>query len=293
MLDDVDQESKTESLEERLNKDVRHEELLNLRNSQRDEEIFKRDITLGRREKNLLHDLFASKHYLINLKKITTHVDQARHVVNDKSISQTFEEVDDSSILNFAQRKMFDRVLEHYLFQHESQLLLHVNDGARTGKSLCVEIIFKHLHYHVARYNKSILVIRAALTGVAAHKIDEVILHLLLSLSMHESFTKLGADRLIRLQQSFRDCKLLIIDEKSMLRLRFLYKIDFRLRAILAELEQHFGGMNILLCEDFAQLSPVDDISLYSRPNHTSLELQIVMTAYLVFNESIFLTQLI
>lgn len=292
VLDEAELDSETESLDDKQPDYMQYEEILNLRNPQKDGEPRARVTQLGHREKDILHDWLASKAYPINLEDMKTYIDQCRRVVDVKPAPQTLGDAGDPSILNSEQRKMFDRVLDHYLSSSKSQLLLQIDGGAGTGKSLCIDMISKHIYYHAAQYNQPDPVIRAAPTGVAAHKIEGVTLHSLLALPVHGPFNELGADRLTRLQRIFRHCKLLIIDEKSMLGLRFLYKIDSRLRAICAEPERYFGGMNILLCGDFAQLPPVGDNPLYSQPRHTSPELQVAMAAYMAFTESIFLTQL-
>jgi hypothetical protein len=134
-------------------------------------------------------------------------------------------------------------------------------------------------------------VLRVVFIDVVAHNIIDNILHQLLSLSIQSQFNELKQDRLTRLQRSFKHCKLLIIDEKFMIDLRLLYKLNCKLRAICAEFDRFFDEMNIMLCDDFAQLSFVENTSMYFHSRHFNSKLLIAQTIYRAFNQFIFLTR--
>jgi hypothetical protein len=187
---------------------------------------------------------------------------------------------------------LFDRVLNHYFSSSEKQLFIHVNDEVETSKFLCIDMISKHLHYHARQKLESCSIIRAVLIDVAIHNIQSITLHQLLALFVQTQFNELDSNRLARLQRIFRHCKLLIIDEKSMIELRFLYKIDYKLRAICVQFDRFFDEMNVMLCENFAQLSFVKDTSLYSRSRHSSSKTLIVMNVYRAFKKFFFLMKL-
>ena len=93
------------------------------------------------------------------------------------------------------------------------------------------------------------------------------------------------------LQAMFRDCRFLMIDEKSMIDLKMLSLIDDRLRVILpATSHLPFGGMNVLISGDFYQLPPVGGKPLYSlRASHVD-EIK-GQQLYRAFNKTIRLTQ--
>ncbi len=65
-----------------------------------------------------------------------------------------------------------------------------------------------------------------------------------------------------------------------MIDLRLLYKLNCRLQTICAESNRFFEEMNIMLCDDFAQLSFVEDTSIYFQSRISSLEMLIAQTAY-------------
>ena len=106
-------------------------------------------------------------------------------------------------------------------------------------------------------------------------------------------FHDFSENSLIKLQRNFRHIRLLIIDEKFMIEFNFLYRIDFRLRVILTRSDRSFDHMNILLCDDFAQLSFVDDVALYSKILRFSSVIKLTDNAmYFHFIEIIVLTQI-
>ncbi len=200
-------------------------------------------------------------------------IDITRRVKNFIIILKILKKIDDIFILNVEQRRVFNRVLSHYLKNDDSQVLLHLNEVVDTRKSLCINRIFSHLIYHAVvrlKYNKKNdtnvdfnFVFKCASTDVAAFNVSNAILHQLLDLFVNSFFLELSLERLERFQRRFKHCKLMIIDEKFMIEQRFFYKIDQRLRVILARFDAFFEGMNVLFCDDFDQLSFVTNNVLY------------------------------
>ena len=72
---------------------------------------------------------------------------------------------------------MFDQIIKHYLSLIKNQFLLPINDDANTKKSIYINVILKHWHYHIAQYNQRNSVIRIIFINVVVHKIKNVILH--------------------------------------------------------------------------------------------------------------------
>lgn len=158
--------------------------------------------------------------------------------------------------LNPEQRLVYDTVMDHFLTQDPSQLLLHVDSGGGTGKSYLINLLSAHLQAATGRRGTPVW--RAASTGVAGNQISGTTLHSLLHLPINKDFRPLSSIDKAQLQKKLKDIKYLIIDEKSMLGLRQLSWIDDRLReALPSRNEEFFGGLNILLVGDFFQLPPV------------------------------------
>ena len=104
--------------------------------------------------------------------------------------------------------------------------------------------------------------LKAAPTGNAAFLIGGDTLHSMFKLPIQSSTKKelpdLSQDALRDLQSKFKNCKLLVIDEKSMVGLYMLYQIDKRLKEIKSTNSNIlFGGISVILMGDFAQLPPV------------------------------------
>ena len=119
------------------------------------------------------------------------------------------------------------------------------------------------------------LLIKAAPTGKAATQIDGYTYHSLLKIPVPipvrgKSIPDLDDNRLRDLQEDFYDCRLLVIDEKSMMGSEMLNIIDQRLRQIKGKPRTPFGGISIIIMGDFAQLPPVGDRPLYAKSDTKS-----------------------
>jgi hypothetical protein len=190
--------------------------------------------------------------------------------------------------LNPEQRLVYDTVMDHFLSQDRSQLLLHVDGGGGTGKSYLINLLSAHLQ--AVTGGRGTPVWRAAPTGVAGNQISGTTLHSLLHLPINKDFRPLSAIDKAQLQKKLRDIQYLIIDEKSMLGLRQLSWIDDRLReAFPHRNEEFFGGLNILLVGDFFQLPPVLQKPLYYDKEVQGVEIK-GRNAYMRFNKTVFLS---
>ena len=83
---------------------------------------------------------------------------------------------------------------------------------------------------------------------------------------LKEQFTSDSRDKLYRLRQDFEHCKVLVIDEMSMLTCKMLREIDQRMRVVLEVANEPFGGLCVLLMGDFVQIPPIGGGDLYLRP---------------------------
>ena len=93
----------------------------------------------------------------------------------------------------------------------------------------------------------------AAFTGSAAFLIGGETLHRLLSIPVNE-MRKHHINEM-ELQMRFKNCGLLIIDEKSMVGQRLLMQIDKHLRIAKPNKQDViFGGLSIILIGDFKQV---------------------------------------
>ncbi|XP_062709568.1 ATP-dependent DNA helicase PIF1-like isoform X2 [Aedes albopictus] len=76
------------------------------------------------------------------------------------------------------------------------------------------------------------------------------------------------------LRQQLKDCKLVIVDEISMVGSTIFSRIDTRLRQITGRNES-FGGLSVITVGDFLQLPPVKDSAIFLTPRHSLIKTNI------------------
>jgi len=102
-------------------------------------------------------------------------------------------------------------------------------------------------------------VLQAVLIDVAVFNIKSFILHQLLNLLIQSVFESLKLKSLTHLQNHFRYCCLLIINEKFMIDLKTLHYIDQCFHQIHARSNVFLKNLFILFCNNFDQLSLISD----------------------------------
>src|SRR3981189_361967 len=141
-------------------------------------------------------------------------------------------------------------------------------------------------------------VLRAAPTGIAAHNFHGRTLHSLFKIPVkilpHGLSRKLSRANLCSLQALFKHCQYLIIDEKSMIGIKFLGLLDQRLREIFpAHQNEMYAGINIFVCGDFHQLPPIGATVMYaSLPNARNADFLTGQQAYRALDTTVRLAQL-
>jgi hypothetical protein len=165
---------------------------------------------------------------------------------------------------------VFRTVVQHYqgsFRPSQPQLLLNVDGQAGTGKSYIIHRLSDELERLASQYDHRSPILRAAPTGVAANVISGRTLPTLFQLPVKlNKPCELTGVSLNNLQLRLRHCRYLIIDEKSMISPHMLEIIDSQYRQVFPTTkDQNFGGLNIILFGDFAQLPPVLDKPLFNR----------------------------
>ncbi|RZC87713.1 hypothetical protein C5167_028166 [Papaver somniferum] len=187
--------------------------------------------------------------------------------------------------LSRQQQVALNLVLES--LRSESTIRLIISGGAGTGKSTLISAIV-HSTRELFGNEKSVRIM--APTGVAVFNIGGSTIHheLAITADKNLSYKKLEAERCRRMQVDFKDTKLIIIDEYSMIGRKMLANIDLRLRDIFSTSEP-FGNISIVLVGDMRQLPPVFDTPLYAEGGG---ELQLTGTlSYSVFKQCVRLEQ--
>ncbi|KAM4062958.1 PIF1-like helicase [Hirsutella rhossiliensis] len=191
--------------------------------------------------------------------------------------------------LNTQQRLVYDTFMGHFQAQNPAQILLHVDGGGGTGKSFLIKVLSSHLQ--AAALPNPSPICRVAPTGVASNQIQGSTIHSLLRLPVGGTFTDLPPADAAALQSRLRHIKYLVIDEKSMLGLEQLARIDSRLRQAFPQRNlEFFGGVSVVLVGDFFQLPPVRQKPLYSTSTGLSSLERRGQVAYRLFDRTVFLT---
>jgi ATP-dependent DNA helicase PIF1 len=127
---------------------------------------------------------------------------------------------------------------------------------AGTGKSfLLAEVLARRSEYNTHGHT-----VVTASSGLAALNIDGQTIHRFSGVGTAEGPVQYVVDmacRNERVKERWCECNLLIIDEISMLSGDTLHKIDCTARACRKRPSDPFGGVQLLLLGDFAQLPPI------------------------------------
>ena len=201
------------------------------------------------------------------------------------------------------QQLVFLQVMAYmkYIHDHPSgaapePLRINVDGTAGTGKSWLIWSITQAIRELFDDQQKE-LVACLAPTGIAAYGIHGWTLNFGLTIPVKEprsGMYSLNSAALKRAQFRWKDIKLVIMDEKSMIGRAQFGRVDRRLRQILSNPTETFGNIPIIMFGDFAQLPPVGDSPLYSTSETRSAGLRSLrmegLNAYRSFDKSITLT---
>ena len=252
---------------------------------------------LGARDIDLAYDWIAHSPAQAQIDAATKWLaDTIKESPNDDA--QNLPEVDYRQ-LKGQQRNVFLQVIAYFKKiraggpHKPDPIRINVDGTAGTGKSFliwCITHALKELFEDELQGRDP--VVRLAPTGVAAFGIRGWTINygLMIPVKEGKDFNQLGQNGVSHLQTRWKDAKLLIIDEKSMVGRRQMGHVDRRLRQTKpSESTEILGGMPALIFGDFAQLPPVGDTPLYSDKSssaHTSLSQEGRMV-FEYFNQSV------
>jgi ATP-dependent DNA helicase PIF1 len=205
-------------------------------------------------------------------------------------------------LLNREQLTVYNLIVDHYrdylAGRNPPQLRVNLDGVAGTGKTYVLLQASKKVEDMATIAGTRDPVLRAAPTGIAAHSFHGRTLHSLFKIPVkippHGLSRKLSRANLCSLQALFKHCKYLIIDEKSMIGIKFLGLLDQRLREIFpARQDEMYAGINIFLCGDFHQLPPIGAMVMYSDLlNARNADFLTGQQAYRALDTTVRLTQL-
>ena len=180
----------------------------------------------------------------------------------------------DRESLNEQQRLAFDIITSQNSNDNEPVHMI-VCGTAGTGKTFLIRAVKQVLGDQC---------IVTATTRIASFSNNGQTLHSAAQLPIRE-YRDLQGDSLQRLQLRLEGKRYLIVDEMSMIGHKMLSWLDNRLRTGTGRQDIPFGGMSIILMDDFGQLPPVGDRLMYISRSGSVI-------SYLMFHSVIILDQI-
>jgi hypothetical protein len=162
-------------------------------------------------------------------------------------------------LLNCEQLTVYSLIVDHYsdflAGRNPPQLRVNLDGVAGTGKTYVLLQASEKVEDMATVAGRKDPVLRAAPTGIAAHNFHGRTLYSLFKIPvkilLQGLSRKLSTANLCSLQALFKHCQYLIIDEKSMIGIKFLGLLDQRLREIFpAHQDEMYAGINIFVCGD-------------------------------------------
>ena len=133
---------------------------------------------------------------------------------------------------------------------------LFFTGSAGTGKSFLLREIVTALQ---KKHGKSHVYVTAP-TGIAACNVGGITLHSFASIGLGKGSAYILAQQIQKVackREKWKMCKVLVIDEVSMLDGHLLDKLNIIAQCVRCQPEIPFGGIQLVLCGDFYQLPPV------------------------------------
>ena len=146
-----------------------------------------------------------------------------------------------------------------------------VHGGAGSGKSTLINVIAQFIHHIMLRDGDDLdcpYVLLSAFTGTAAANIEGQTLHTLFSFNFGAGFLSLSDKMRDEKRNLYKNLKVLIIDEISLVDADMLYKIDLRLREI-TQMGVPLGNVAILVLGDLMQMSPISGRFIFLAPRNS------------------------
>lgn len=175
---------------------------------------------------------------------------------------------------NAEQRALILHVIDslHCFIENRKPVQLFFTGPAGCGKTFILRILMETYNRFCQSHNsQSNSYVACASTGKAAVAIGGTTVHSAFHITMdRRHHGKIGFELLQLYRNSFANIKLIIVDEVSMIGANILNTVHTRLQSITGNYDEAFGGMDIMLCGDFRQLSPVNAKPAF-KPSNNSL----------------------
>ena len=150
-----------------------------------------------------------------------------------------------------------------------------IHGGAGSGKSTLINVISQYVHHILRREGDDPCcpyVLLSAYTGTAAANIEGQTLHTLFSFNFGAGYISLSDKMRDEKRNLYKNLKMLIIDEISLVDSDMFYKIDLRLREI-TQLGVPLGNVAVFVLGDLMQMSPISGRYIFLEPRNSQFTL--------------------
>ena len=186
------------------------------------------------------------------------------HIIKEKDREIVSNIIVDFS-LNKEQKRSFNIIANHASETCPEQLKMYLGGMGGTGKTQVIKALISMFDHRQENHRFIVL----APTGTAAALLNGSTYHSILGI---QSFKNNDGEESLRnentvikeVQERLEGVDYIFIDEISMIACHELYSISSQLSKVTNEHNKPFGGKNIILAGDFAQLPPTNGSPLYS-----------------------------
>ena len=211
--------------------------------------------------------------------EIEDNLTQIKRTFQNITISSADELLEDARNLDAYQKQVLHvaiqfaqniRIARKGKIRNPVAPLLMVHGGAGSGKSTVIKVMYQYLHNMLRKDGDNPdcpYVILSAFTGAAASNINGQTLHTLFSFNFGAGYQSLSDKNRDLKRNLYKNLKVLIIDEISLVDADMLYKIDLRLREI-TQRDMPFGNVAIFAFGDMMQIKPVKGRYIMERPTN-------------------------
>jgi hypothetical protein len=204
--------------------------------------------------------------FMNNVKIVNRRYLEKAFCLNNKSAQIQLDSVVEKYGLNQDQERAFRIVANHATSGAESERLsMYLGGMGGTGKSQVIKALVSLFTERKEAHRFMIL----APTGSAAALIHGSTYHS--ALGLNDWMDTTNGKNIAKVRARLDGVEYIFLDEVSMLSCHDLFKISAQIAKATNELEEPFGGINMIFAGDFAQLPPVKGAALYSRTIGTQL----------------------
>ncbi|KAF5314576.1 hypothetical protein D9611_007202 [Ephemerocybe angulata] len=165
--------------------------------------------------------------------------------------------------LNTEQERAFRIVTNHSISIGADPLRMYIGGMGGTGKTSVIKALLQWFKERGESYRMIVV----APTGAAASIVNGSTYHSFLGVNTNAArgcVTSKNSASLTEARSRMRGVEYIFLDEISMVSCQDLFLIDGRLKDITRMDDSPFGGINMIVAGDFAQLPPAKGHSLYS-----------------------------